>query len=269
MNHGLSRPRIEDHIARLRAAQLYRPPVNNRQARAQAVPFRDDELMEGPPSCSAEDFDLPRLRRCPLDLADIDWESSSRLGGGLDGYVWKVWFKGDGPFVLKVFWDAEPPEFYHYFAVQRECQNAALLQMMETAVKQASADSASILVKARPETKNCYGWLKFNGQNFLDMPPKLWAPSLVVDKINRDFSPEKEYFAIVYEFVEEGENDPATVEKVDEFFWLSGFGHNSSPLEKNWKSGILIDLSDIVHAGGFGWSPKSYGPRPANCILRP
>jgi hypothetical protein len=102
MNHGLSRPRIEDHVTRLRAAQLYRPPVNIRQARAQAVPFRDDELMEGPHSCSAADFDMPCLRRCPFNLADIDWESSSRLGGGLDGYVWKVWFKGDEPFVLKV-----------------------------------------------------------------------------------------------------------------------------------------------------------------------
>ncbi|KAM6535425.1 hypothetical protein FALCPG4_004989 [Fusarium falciforme] len=261
--------------------------------------------MEGPPGCSAADFDVPRLRRCPFDLANIDWKASSRLGGGLDGYVWKVWFKGDGPFVLKVFWDAEPPELYHYFAVQRECQNAALFQMMETVVEQVSADSASIIVKAKPETKydaldnihaistegrdlwvsaeasevtvimsiprmrKCYGWLKFNGQSFLNMPPKLWAPSLIINKINRNFSPDKGYFAILYEFVEEGENDPATVEKVDDFSWLSGFGHNSSPLEKNWKSGVLIDLSDIVHAGGFGWSPKSYGARPANRILRP
>ncbi|KAL6361454.1 hypothetical protein LRP88_04922 [Fusarium phalaenopsidis] len=160
--------------------------------------------------------------------------------------------------------------------------------MMEMAVKQALTDLTSIFVKATPETKydaldnihafstegrdlwasaeasgvtaitstprlrNCYGWLKFNGQTFLNMHPKLWVPSLVVDKINRDFPPDKEYFAIVFEFVEEGENDPATVEKVDEFLWLSGFGHSSSLLEKNWKSGVLIDLSDIVHAGGFG-----------------
>lgn len=112
MNHDVPRPRIEDHIARLRAAQLYRPPVNKRQARAQAraqaVPFHDEELMEGPPGCSTEDFDVPRLRRCSFDLADIDWKASSRLGG-LDGYVWKVWFKGDGPFVLKVV--SEPSLF--------------------------------------------------------------------------------------------------------------------------------------------------------------
>ena len=76
--------------------------MNKRQARAQAVPFHDDKLMEGPPDYSAADFDMPRLRRCPFDLSDVDWESSSRLGGGLDGFVWKVWFKGDGPFVLKV-----------------------------------------------------------------------------------------------------------------------------------------------------------------------
>lgn len=50
------------------------------------------------------------------------------------------------------FWDDEPPEFAHYYAPQRECQNAALLQMMETAVEQAAATSRPVLVNARPET---------------------------------------------------------------------------------------------------------------------
>ncbi|KAH8677055.1 hypothetical protein BGZ61DRAFT_74068 [Ilyonectria robusta] len=94
--------------------------------------------MLAPPGYSAEDFETPQLRRCPFDPATIDWTYSSRIDGGLDGYIWRVWFGADSPYVLKVFWDAEPPEFYHYFAAQRECQNSALLQMMETAVQQAA-----------------------------------------------------------------------------------------------------------------------------------
>jgi hypothetical protein len=64
------------------------------------VPFRDDEFMIGSPDCSAKAFKTPLLRQCPFDLAMISWEA--RLGGGLDGYVWKVKFGHRGPFALKI-----------------------------------------------------------------------------------------------------------------------------------------------------------------------
>ena len=64
------------------------------------VPFLDDKPMSGPPPCTAQNFKLPRLRHCIFDLSTITWED--RLGGGLDGYVWKVWFGETGPFALKV-----------------------------------------------------------------------------------------------------------------------------------------------------------------------
>lgn len=73
--------------------------LTNRRAAAQ-VPFRDDTLMVGPPSCTLEDFKMPRLRRCPFELASLTWEA--RLGGGLDGYAWKVRCGDEGPFVLNV-----------------------------------------------------------------------------------------------------------------------------------------------------------------------
>ena len=66
------------------------------------TPFRRDDLLEGYPSCSAADLTLPQLRRSRLDAANIDWERSSLVGGGRDGYVWKVWFGEDGPYALKV-----------------------------------------------------------------------------------------------------------------------------------------------------------------------
>lgn len=81
-------------------------------------------------------------------MGNFIWES--RLGEGLDGCVWKVRSGNAGPFVLKVFWDDEPPELDHYYAPQRECQISALPQMMETAVEKAAAASCPILVKANP-----------------------------------------------------------------------------------------------------------------------
>lgn len=64
-------------------------------------PFRVEEPLVGPPSsCTWESFRDPRLRKCPFDMASIRW--SRRLGGGIDGYVWKVYFGQEGPFALKV-----------------------------------------------------------------------------------------------------------------------------------------------------------------------
>jgi hypothetical protein len=67
---------------------------------AAQTPFRDDALMIAPPSCTAADFELPRLRRCPFDLDNLIIEAS--IDGGLDGYVWKVRFGDEGPFILKM-----------------------------------------------------------------------------------------------------------------------------------------------------------------------
>jgi len=63
------------------------------------VPFQDDELKNGPPRCTAADFQTPSLRKCPFDLTTIRWEE--RLGVGLDGCVWKVSFGESGPYILK------------------------------------------------------------------------------------------------------------------------------------------------------------------------
>ncbi|KAF5974095.1 hypothetical protein FBULB1_7927 [Fusarium bulbicola] len=250
---------MEKLILGLRRAQEIEV-IDKTQTRAAAVPFRDDVLMSSPPSYSAADFEKPRLGRCHFDPATINWRLSSRIGGGLDGYIWKVWFEADGPYALKVFWDADPPNFHHYFAAQRECQNAALLQMLETAIRRAPAP---IVVNASPRTKDdalanlrsfsdegrqmntsvqgahveeitkiprirkCYGWTKFSGQVFRELPIRLRPPVLNVGKICRAMPAEKEYTAIVYEYVEEGENHPDVVEEADKFFWLTGFTYKS------------------------------------------
>ncbi|KAM4057190.1 hypothetical protein HRG_004030 [Hirsutella rhossiliensis] len=265
------------------------------------VPFLDDSLMGGPLYCTLKDFELPCLRQCAFEPSTIAWED--KLGGGLDGYVWKVRFGEMGPFALKVFWDTDPPDFYHYYAAQRECQNASLFQMMEVAIAQAAAESKPIQVYADPRTQSealdnlyafsdegrltrssrrsfmtvsvtsmprmrkCFGWLRLSGDVFHALPLELKAPSFTISKIQRSMSFDKEYIALVYEFIEEGRNDEAVVEEVDRFFWLAGFSHTLSPSIKNWKSGVLVDLADMVHAGGYGWKKQLYGPRTADMIL--
>ncbi|KAJ4162719.1 hypothetical protein NW754_014137 [Fusarium falciforme] len=268
--------------------------------RAMQVPFLDDKPMNGPPSCTEQDLKLPHLRQCTFDFNTIAWER--KLGGGLDGYVWKVWFGEKGPFALKVFWDTEPPEFHHYYAAQRECQNAAVFQVIEAAIAQAAVESRPIRVLANPKTKQearynlfwfsdearlasfpedleaveitsmprfrkCYGWVKFSGEILKTLPIKLRAQPRTVSKIQRSISSSNEYTAIVYEYVEEGENKEAVVEEVDRFCWLTGFSHNLSPAARNWKSGVLVDLADIVHARGYGWHEVTYKPWAADLIL--
>ncbi len=78
------------------------------------------------------------------------------------------------------------------------------------------------------------------------MPRDLRSPILYSDKTQRGFEPEALYTAIVFEFVEQGENDPRVMRKVVDFLWLVGFCFPSS-LERNWESGVLLDHSDIVH----------------------
>ncbi|SPO02451.1 uncharacterized protein DNG_05124 [Cephalotrichum gorgonifer] len=126
-------------------------------------------INKGDASCTAADFRLPRLRRSRFDAADINWERSSLVGGGRDGYVWKVWFGEDGPYALKVFWDAESSECDSYFALQRECQNIAILQMIEMQMKRA----APILVYANPATKEdaIYNLLAFADEQLQKLPP--------------------------------------------------------------------------------------------------
>ena len=284
--------------------------------------------MIGPPSCTGKDLQTPRLRRFPLDPATLVFKE--RIDGGLDGYVWKVCFGDAGPFALKVvsalpapttgnyippqdrlhsslnrllqFWDAAPPEFYHYYAPQRECHNAAVLQMMAGAVA-----SGPVLIYNAPETK------EDALSNFLPIfrrePPGTavcresrdsgWDQADIVDAThgavprlaeaqrqrvpNTPSEPEaavyegrqdpevhvsrKEYIALVYELVEDGENMPAAVEEVTDFLWCAGFSHTLSPAARNWKSGVLVDLGDIVHAGSFWWKQPLYGMRTADRIL--
>lgn len=121
-----------------------------------------------------------------------------------------------------------------------------------------------------PRMKRCYGWLTIPGKVFQKLHWLLRPPQVEVDRIKRYLRPDQEYIAIVYEYVEEGENDPDTVQKAMDFFWLAGFSRTFSPLWGNWKSGVLVDLSDIVPPRGYGWQAGLYenGPGSAYILLK-
>ncbi|KND88040.1 hypothetical protein TOPH_07334 [Tolypocladium ophioglossoides CBS 100239] len=253
-----------NRASRLREAQRMGPRPDPAWQAAMKVPFLDDSPMSGPPLCTAQNFKLPRLRQCAFEPGSIAWKKM--LGGGLDGHTWKVWFGEMGPFVLKIFLDTDPPSFIHYYAAQRECQNIALFQMIEAAIAQAAAKSKPIRIHANPQTqqealdnlyafsdevrlrqsspessrtvsitsipriRKCYGWLRLSGNVFHALPLELKAPSFKIDKIQRSMSFDREYIALVYEYIEEGRNNEAVVEEVDRFLAIPS--HRPSRTER-------------------------------------
>ncbi|KAK3328196.1 hypothetical protein B0T19DRAFT_184613 [Cercophora scortea] len=253
------------------------------------LPCCDEQPMIGHPACTWENFKRPLLRRFPFTPADISWES--RLGGGVDGCVWKVKCSDQGPFAVKVFWESEPPPATRYWAFQRECQNATILQMIAAAVEQATesspvyihaeptnrrdaienlyaffeegrreqrlkAVSGSLPLHSTPPLRKCFGWLQISGQFLRDLKVDGMAPPIL--KLNlevrREIRPDQEYFAIVYEYLPEGENNLAAVQSQLDFLWRAGFCFGLSPREENWKDGVLVDLSEIASPGQLGWT---------------
>ncbi|KAB5515681.1 hypothetical protein GE09DRAFT_577346 [Coniochaeta sp. 2T2.1] len=124
-------------------------------------------------------------------------------------------------------------------------------------------------VAEMPRFAKCYGWLHFNRREvFPRMPRRVLPHSIRVGKHLRSLPPERDTFiAIVYEYIEEGENNVEAVEKVAKFLWLAGFSFSQQPLAKNWKSGVLIDHSDIVGPGFYGWQKHFYSRLSAKSIL--
>lgn len=135
--------------------RLVRVRRRRRARNLAAIPFLDDKTMNNAClDCSGKNFGEPRLQRCTYDLSSVEFigrvnstpkslRSNAELDGGLDGYNWKIRFRGDSvPFAMCVrtftkhteFWDVQAPNPPHYFAAQRECQNSALFQMLQAAV---------------------------------------------------------------------------------------------------------------------------------------
>ncbi|KAF1732024.1 hypothetical protein CRV24_008217 [Beauveria bassiana] len=270
-------------------------------------PFLEERLLteDNPPNCTLAAFKEPRLRKCPFKFDQISRvdkitqhpdQNAGKCDGGLDGWNWKVDFEGvtGGPFVLKLFWDYEPPEPPYYFAAQRECQNVALLQQMHEALRPETADKGPVRILPAPEDRSecranlmafcdeqraiqkqhpkhedledvtsmpqlrrCYGWMKVtSAQLKAKIPRKRWPPFVDCGKVVRGLdrpTNEKEYLAIVYEYIEESENVAETMQETINFLHNAGFHFCLSSMLRNWKNSMLVDHSDIIHVGGNGW----------------
>ncbi|KAL2129443.1 hypothetical protein VTI74DRAFT_4342 [Chaetomium olivicolor] len=92
---------MADYVQRQHRAQRQR--TGRPLIEAAQTPFRNDTLMVGPPSCTAENFETPRPHRCPFGRETLAWKA--RRAGGLDGYVRNVRFGVQGPFAPKVSLD--------------------------------------------------------------------------------------------------------------------------------------------------------------------
>lgn len=123
------------------------------------------------------------------------------------------------------------------------------------------------VISSIPRMRRCYGWLNLDGNVFRRMGRGLRPPVITISKITRSMPPDRKYIAIVYEYVDEGENDRDVVQKALDFFWLAGFGHTLSSAERNWRSGVLIDLADVVYPSAYGWRKQLYGPRTTSRML--
>ncbi|OAA68467.1 hypothetical protein SPI_00662 [Niveomyces insectorum RCEF 264] len=117
-------------------------------------PCMTDELMDvaTSPRVTIKNLARPRLRRCPFDIDTIDWQRARLLGAGTDGCVYRVHFGDQGPFALKLFWIPDTIlEYPEYSAVHRECQNAALLQLLRASVDQAAAAAKTVATGGTPD----------------------------------------------------------------------------------------------------------------------
>ncbi|KAH8909443.1 hypothetical protein BR93DRAFT_924428 [Coniochaeta sp. PMI_546] len=256
-------------------------------------PFLDEQPMVGSPDCSWRHFRRPLLRKCPFE-AEIEF--GEQLGFGIDGIVWKVNI-GGRTFALKVFWDNVVPGGLRYYAIQRECHNLALLQMIQSAVLQSNepiylnpdpktfqdavANLQAFCAEGRqrqrfrkmpdaaqytstPRIRECFGWTTVNGSQLFALP---WGKRPPVHRFKnelRALRPDEDYFAIVYEFIPEcgGGALPATAADIQsqlDFFWLIGFCFVPVMRTEEWhRFGLFMDMSDLVCPWSAGWSNMAY-----------
>jgi hypothetical protein len=201
-----------------------------------------------------------------------------------------------------------------YWAAQRECQNAAVLQMMQASLAAGPVelfDSASLecreeqcarvpydwskgvkrappgtwrcqkrirqnylafskeskagkkgsgktkTISSMPRMAKCYGWLDISGETLYSetmIDNGLYPPYDIIEKLERSMARDEEHFAIVYEWLDEGRNEPAIVEEVADFLTRVGFCFVLITKRDNWRQGVLVDHSDVVCYRGYGWT---------------
>ncbi|OIW30771.1 hypothetical protein CONLIGDRAFT_573333 [Coniochaeta ligniaria NRRL 30616] len=255
-------------------------------------PFLDEQPMVGSPDRSWHRFRHPLLRKCPFEA---EMKFGRVLGYGMDGAVWKVSI-GGRIFALKVFWDNTVPESDYYYAIQRECHNGALLQMIQSAVQesdepiylhpnpktwretvanlQAFSDegrqrqrfgdmAGAVQYNSTPRIRECFGWTTVNESQLSALPRGGRPPCFTVRNQWRALKEGQDHFAIVYEFIPERAGDAlataADIQPQLDFFWLAGFAFAPEMRTEEWhKFGLFMDMCDLKCPWAVGWSELAH-----------
>ncbi len=117
-------------------------------------------------------------------------------------------------------------------------------------------------INSFPRMVKCHGWLNFHTSLLFDLPYRLrlaLIPQAVTcDKVVRQFAEISDHIGIVYEYIEDGENDDEATKDMAHYLYLTGFYYTGTPLKKNWRGNLLVDHSDIVYPFGSGWRERFY-----------
>ncbi len=101
----------------------------------------------------------------------------------------------------------------------------------------------------------CFGWLQLPRNDVLAAINRIWNRSQAygLQRAQDDLDDSESCFAIVYEYVGEGELDPDIVQRHLDFFYLAGFVLVPWR-EENWcGKGVLVDFSDLVPPHSRRW----------------
>lgn len=243
------------------------------------------------------------------------------LGSGVDGIATKIKVDGfEEPLVLKLvssyhdvyiihratkreqFFHREKPgdDPYHtsYFPFKRECVNAALLELITTSSRRATASGRPIYVNPDPKTRSeaiqnlrAFSTDDVNyGTTILETKTELVREfpgneddSIAIKNINGclgwvevDLSdamkmlgplpfdlkgqlPQNKAFGLVYRFVpDQGPIDKKYILRQTNLFHITGF-HILDFKGNNWRGeGVLVDFSDIVAPWESAWQDLDY-----------
>jgi hypothetical protein len=120
-------------------------------------------------------------------------------------------------------------------------------------------DADAVEVSSIPHLKKCLGWLKIDGAYLRNLPRDLRPLMVSLQKFgDRQISSYRQHFAMVYEYIPEGDNNTGQMQQVLDFLWRTGFDFSQPLREENWKSGVLVDWSDFIPPMGDCWNPKRY-----------
>jgi len=189
------------------------------------------------------------------------------------------------------------PFHRQYWALERECRTASLLAMIQTASRRRiESGCPAVHINPEPEThedaianleifssecfdngnphsnhgkpftldvriNRCFGWLELSRRAVLALlrrqPRKDYA---LVPQLQRahGLDDSERCFAVVYEYVPEGDLDPEIVQRHLDFFYLAGFA--LMPFrEDNWRGNVLVDHSDLIPPQNLLWWKPHYG----------